>query len=242
MSPRILCVDDDLITLRLLRLTLESVGMDTVQAADGPEALEVWRRERPDLVLLDVAMPGQDGFQVCREIRQASDVPILMLTAMTEEANVIQGFEAGADDYITKPFRPNELVARVQAILQRMERLAAFRMAGRPAAGLAPGPVNGRLVHGDLELDLRGQRIIRRGRPVPATPLELQLLHYLMDHAGAAVSKEDLFREVWGYSLPAGGLNLIEVAVRRLREKIEDDASQPRHIRTVRGVGYRFEA
>ena len=225
-EPLILYADDDASSRHTVQTALKNANMKVLLAASGSEALEVWRKNHLDLIILDVMMTDMTGFEVCEYIRRVSPVPIMMLTGMSREQDILQGFEAGSDDYIVKPFRAKELVARIHAILQRTARSAA--------------PATGRLAYGSLVLDTDAQRVLQRGEPVQVTPLEFQLLQYLIQRIGLAVSKEELFQNVWGYAMPSGGMNLIEVAVRRLREKIEDDPSHPAYIQTVRGVGYRL--
>lgn len=222
--PTLVVADDDLDIRRIARVTLQQAGFDVVTCENGQEAVERWRAGPCSLLILDIGMPIMDGLTACRNIRNVSEVPIMILTARDSEEDVVAGFEAGADDYISKPFRPKELVARINAILHR---------AARPAA-------SARLGNDGLELDMAEKRVLVHGQPVPVTPLEVQLLQYLMQRAGQPIEKEDLFVNVWGYAAPSGGLNLIEAAVRRLREKIEADPSNPRYIQTVRGFGYRF--
>lgn len=222
----ILIADDDRLIRTTLRTILEKADFTPMLASSGAGAIEIWRDRKPDLIILDVGMPGMDGLTACRALRALSDVPIMMLTGKDSEQDIVSGFEAGADDYIVKPFRGRELVARIHAILQRARRPA------QPAENL--------LTYRDLSVDLDGQRVYRGDDVLALTTLEFRLLHYLMQRVGAVVEKEALFRDVWGYSLPAGGMNLIEVAVRRLREKVETGPSNPRYIQTVRGIGYRF--
>jgi len=224
--PRVLFADDDHITRQVIQTALENAEMEVFLAQDGATALELWRTRPFDIAILDVMMPEIDGFAVCRTIRENSDLPIMILTAMGREEDILRGFDCGADDYLTKPFRHKELIARVQAILQRMQRLAL--------------PPESQLTYTDLTLDLAAQRLVRAGVNLPITTLEFQLLRYLMQRSGTVISKEDLFQNVWGYMMPAGGMNLIEVAVRRLRGKIEADPARPRYIQTVRGAGYRL--
>ena len=226
--PHILYADDDPSSQQTVQTALKATNLKVLLASSGAEALEVWRKNQLDLIILDVMMPDMSGFEVCQYIRRVSPVPIMMLTGMSREQDLLQGFEAGSDDYIFKPFRPKELIARIHAILQRTARSVT--------------PATGRLMYGGLELDIDAQRALRRGEPVQVTPLEFQLLQYMIQRVGVAISKEELFQNVWGYTMPSGGMNLIEVAVRRLREKIEDDPSRPAYIQTVRGVGYRFGA
>lgn len=224
----ILYADDDADMRDLVRLTLEKASMNVILARNGHEAMDLWRKHPVDLLILDIRMPGMDGLELCRYIRRLSDVPMLMLTALDDEATVVEGFEAGADDYIVKPYRPRELLARIQAIFQRTERAA--------------GSGGNRLYFEDFVLDRLAQRVARGELPIETSPLEFRLLEYLMQRPEMVVSKEELFQQVWGYAASAGGTNLIEVAVRRLREKIEDDPSQPRFLVTTWGKGYRFGA
>jgi len=225
-SPNILVADDDPETRELIRLILKDAGMKVVLGENGSQLLELWRANPIDLIILDVMMPVMDGFEACERIRRVSDVPIVFLTAKGQEGDVVNGFEIGADDYIVKPFRPGELIARVRAILNRLERL-------REDAGR-------RLQFEKLILDLDARRVVARGKTIEVTPLEFQLLQYLMQNVGIVMSKKNLLQNVWGYAEAAGDLNLIEAAVRRLRRKLELDPSQPEYIHTVWGAGYRF--
>jgi len=223
---RILFADDDPEIRQMIKLVLEKAGMQVYLAENGQQALDMWRRRPVDVVVLDIMMPLLDGLSVCRRIRQTSTVPVILLSAMAQEEEVVCGLEAGADDYIVKPFRPKELVARLRAVAQR-----AARHYPESEAVLS---------FGDLRLDCGGQWVIKKGRPVQLTPLEFRLLQYLMQNIGVVFSKEDLFQNVWGYVQPSGEMNLIEAAIRRLRKKIEADPNQPRYIQTVWGAGYRF--
>jgi len=225
-SPNILVADDDPETRELIRLILKDAGMKVVLGENGSQLLELWRANPIDLIILDVMMPVMDGFEACERIRRVSDVPIVFLTAKGQEGDVVSGFEIGADDYIVKPFRPGELIARVRAILNRLERLRE--------------DVGRRLQFEKLILDLDARRVVARGKTIEVTPLEFQLLQYLMQNVGIVMSKENLLQNVWGYAEAAGDLNLIEAAVRRLRRKLELDPSQPEYIHTVWGAGYRF--
>ena len=225
-SPNILVADDDPETRELIRLILKDAGMKVVLGENGSQLLELWRANPIDLIILDVMMPVMDGFEACERIRRVSDVPIVFLTAKGQEGDVVNGFEIGADDYIVKPFRPGELIARVRAILNRLERLRE--------------DVGRRLQFEKLILDLDARRVVARGKTIEVTPLEFQLLQYLMQNVGIVMSKKNLLQNVWGYAEAAGDLNLIEAAVRRLRRKLELDPSQPEYIHTVWGAGYRF--
>lgn len=223
---RLLVVEDERPLRNLVTNALISAGYEVFGVPDGLQAMEFFAQNSVDMVILDIIMPHVDGIQVCRWIRQRSDVPIVMLTALDRTEDVVAGFEAGADDYITKPFTFEELRARIEAIFRRLEWMTRRR----------PGGV---LSFGELTMDPDAHRVTRAGQEIHVTPVEFELLYYLMSHAGEAVPKETLFREVWGYEY-VEGLNLVEVAVRRLREKIEPDPSRPAYIQTVRGVGYRF--
>jgi DNA-binding response OmpR family regulator len=227
-SPAILVADDNPETRELIGLVLKDASMEVIFAENGSELLDRWRSNQVDLIILDVMMPVMDGFEACRRIRRVSDIPIIFLTAKDQESEVVNGFEIGADDYIVKPFRPAEFVARIQAILSRVERQ-------RAASGR-------RLFFDNLVLDLDARKVVARGKTIEVTPLEFQLLQYLMQNIGVVISKESLLQNVWGYAEAAGDMNLIEAAVRRLRRKLELDPSEPEYIHTVWGAGYRFGA
>jgi len=222
----VLYADDDIDMQQLVCLVFQQADLNVSFADDGRQALEVWRRGNYDLVILDVMMPVLSGLDVCRRIRKLSDIPVILLTAKGREQDVVDGFEAGADDYVIKPFRPRELVARVKAIINRIESQKA--------------ETRRRLAFESLILDLDSRRVIHRERNIQVTPLEFRLLQYLMQHAGTVLSKKDLLQNVWGYNDSAGDMNLIEATIRRLRKKLELDPSQPRFIQTVWGAGYRF--
>ena len=222
---RILVAEDEQNLRSLLKLSLRQC-YEVETAEDGQEALELFQRALYDMVILDVMMPRLDGFSACEHIRHLSEVPIIMLTALGSVDDIVKGFSLGADDYITKPFTFKELLARVEAVFRRLDW-----MQKPPPARL--------IVNGNIRLNSDTQRVWVGDEEVHLTPIEFQLLHYLMSRPGQSISKEDLFREVWGYTL-AGGTNLVEVGVRRLREKIERDPSEPELIITVRGIGYRF--
>lgn len=223
---RILVAEDERTLRSLLATSLETFGFDVDSVSDGKLALEHFTARRYDLVILDIIMPEMDGFDVCRRIRETSDIPIVLLTALDSTADIVAGFEAGADDYITKPFTFEEVRARIAAIFRRVEWLTR-----RERQKI--------MTSGQLEVDAEAHTVRLGAEELHVTPIEFELLSYLMAHAGEAVSKQALFTKVWGYDL-VGGTNLVEVGVRRLREKIEVDASRPKYIETVRGVGYRF--
>lgn len=225
-SVQILFVDDDLDIQKLVGSILKSEGMQVIFADDGLQAIEKWRQYEVDLVVLDVMMPVLDGFETCRRLRRVSDVPIIMLTAKGQESNIVQGFEVGADDYVTKPFRARELVARIKALVNRYTRQEEQERE--------------KLAYQHLVLDLKERRVTYWGKTIQVTPLEFQLLQYLMKNMGTVLSKEELLRNVWGHVEAVGDMNLIEAAIRRLRKKLELDPSSPEYIQTVWGTGYRF--
>jgi two-component system response regulator ResD len=221
----VLVVDDEPIVREVVVRYLENAGFETLQAVDGLEARELLERETPSAVVLDVMMPRLDGLELCRWIRARSDVPVIMLTALGEEADKIVGLELGADDYVTKPFSPRELAVRVKAVLRRAT-------VGAPKAE--------RLEVGDLAIDGGTRDVRKAGSPLRLTAMEFDLLWFLASHPRRVFSRAQLMDAVWGYqaSFDTGTLT---VHIRRLREKIEDDPSSPRHLQTVWGVGYRFQ-
>lgn len=221
MSVRILVVDDDAALSEMIGIVLESESFEAVFAADGTSALETFRATEPDLVLLDLMLPGIDGIEVCKQIRSESGVPVIMLTAKSDTADVVLGLEAGADDYIPKPFKPKELVARVRARLRRHEDEEPER-----------------LQVGNLLIDVAGHQVTRDGEPISLTPLEFDLLVALARKPSQVFSREVLLEEVWGYRHQAD-TRLVNVHVQRLRAKVERDPERPEVVLTVRGVGYR---
>jgi DNA-binding response OmpR family regulator len=223
---RILIADDDPSIANLIQVTLNDPRYAVTAVTNGLEALKAFENQSFDLVMLDVMMPYADGFEVCQRIRERSDMPIVMLTARTGTEDVVHGFELGADEYITKPFKAAELIARVEAILRRVEGYKSRR---------APPIVR----VGELEIDEPRHRVVVRGTDVNLTPMEFELLYFLAANAGQVFDRETLFREVWGYEY-VGETNLVDVCVRRLREKVELKPSQPKIILTVRGVGYKL--
>ncbi len=225
-------VEDEPTLLTTIAYNLRREGYSLLTAVDGEAALTA-AAEGPDLVLLDVMLPKLDGFEVCRRIRQQSAVPILMLTAKTDEVDRIVGLELGADDYLTKPFSMRELMARVKALLRRRDLLAA-------ELGRQSGPAAGdRLVAGDLEIDLARHHVTRNGITISLTPKEFDLLAFLVRHRSHVFSAERLLEQVWGYTHTLDA-RTVPVHIRSLREKLEDVPSEPQRIETVRGVGYRF--
>jgi two-component system, OmpR family, alkaline phosphatase synthesis response regulator PhoP len=224
MQELILVVDDEPKIVKLTRDYLEKDGFRVISAADGIEALALARRERPDLVVLDLMLPGMDGWEVCRALRRESDLPIIMLTARAEESDQVVGLELGADDYITKPFSPRTLVARVRAVLRRAQ------------GKLKPPSL---IRAGELELDLDGHRVRVSGAIVHLTPNEFHLLALLAQHPGQLFSREQLVDQLHGISLDSFDRS-IDSHIKNLRRKLEIDPARPRFIETVYGEGYRF--
>src|SRR5215211_1852348 len=229
VSQTILVVEDDATLAMTLRYNLERAGYRCVVASDGARALELARRERPALVLLDVMLPGMDGIEVCRRLRAESTVPIIMLTARVEEIDRVVGLEVGADDYVTKPFGMRELVARVRAALRR-----AAMQPDEEAAALRPARF------GAITVDPARRELRRDGARVALKPKEFDLLWHFVRHPGRVFTRDQLLERVWGYDF-AGSGRTVDVHVRWLREKIEDDPGHPRYLRTSRGTGYLFD-
>ncbi|CAB4686054.1 unannotated protein [freshwater metagenome] len=218
---RVLIVDDDQALSEMLGIVLRGEGFEPVFCGDGAQALQVFRSCKPDVVLLDLMLPGRDGIDVCRSIRAESGVPIVMLTAKTDTVDVVVGLESGADDYIVKPFKPKELVARIRARMRRNDD--------------AP-PLT--LTIGDLAIDVSGHQVTRDGQALSLTPLEFDLLVCLARRPGKVFTREVLLQDVWGYR-HAADTRLVNVHVQRLRAKIEHDPEDPAIVVTVRGVGYK---
>ena len=227
MTPQtVLVVDDEEAIAEAVRARLESEGYRVLVAGDGPQALETAGREPPDLVVLDLMLPGMDGLEVCKQLQRDRWVPVLMLTARTEEADKVAGFAVGADDYLTKPFSLRELAVRVRAILRRVERI-----------GQQPSiePIQ----HGGLEVDPSRRRVTVDEVEVQLTPLEFEILLSLAREPGVVFTREQLMDRVWGYRDYAGG-RVVDSHVARIRRKLGEDGNEPRFIRTVHGVGYAF--
>ncbi len=225
VGTRILTVEDDERIRTSVKLALEDEGWEVVEADTGEDAITSFTRSPTDVVLIDIMLPGIDGFEVCRSVRRLSDVPIIMVTARADTHDVVAGLEAGADDYLTKPFVPKELSARIRALLRR----------ARP---IAPG--NPRLRFDDLEIVPQEGLVTRGGQPVHLTKTEFRLLVELANHPGTVFSREDLLEKVWGHGVFGDG-RLVDVHVRRLRTKVEADPANPRHVTTVRGLGYKLQ-
>jgi DNA-binding response OmpR family regulator len=220
----VLVVDDEPIVREVVVRYLEREGHRTLEAGDGNRARELLERDKPDLAILDVMLPGTDGLDLCRWIRARSDLPVIMLTARGEETDRIVGLELGADDYVTKPFSPRELAARVRTVLRRARTVEERK---------------DRVSFDDLVIDAATREVTKGGAPVRLTMREFDLLWFLASHPRRVFSRDHLMERVWGYSA-ALDTGTVTVHVRRLREKIEDDASRPRFLETVWGVGYRF--
>jgi DNA-binding response OmpR family regulator len=225
----ILVVDDEEPIAEAVRARLESEGYRVIVADDGPEAIRAHGEHHPDLVVLDLMLPGMDGLEVCKQIQRDGWTPVLMLTARTEEADKVAGFAVGADDYLTKPFSLRELAVRVKAILRRVERI-------RGVSELPTGPIE----HHGMTIDAARRRVEVDGAEVPLTPLEFEILLMLARDPGVVMSRDALMDGVWGYRDYAGG-RVVDSHVARIRRKLGEDGNDPRFIRTVHGVGYAFK-
>ena len=235
MGEKVLVVEDEPTLLETLEYNLARQGYQVHTATDGLKALEVARQEQPDAIVLDIMLPGLDGLEVCRILRQEMNVPILMLTARAEEVDRVVGLEVGADDYLTKPFSMRELLARVKALLRRV-RLIREEVAAEDGAVSAE-----KLTFGDLTIDLARREVLLQGEALKLKPKEYELLVFLARNRGMVLSRDLILERVWGWDYD-GGSRTVDVHVRWLRAKIEPDPANPTRITTVRGVGYRFEA
>ena len=234
MGKKVLIVEDEQSIVDILSFNLTKEGYDTLEALDGPTGLQLALEQNPDLVLLDLMLPGMSGFNVCQKIRQAgSAVPIVMLTAREEEDDKVRGLELGADDYITKPFKNRELMARVKANIRRVSMAApAPAPVSEPAAGTALGQ--------RVQADEERATIYKDGVPLDLTQREYDLIRFLAARPGKIFSREALMEHVWNYEGYVGDVRAVDVAIRRLREKLEDDPAAPVFIKTKRGMGYYF--
>ncbi len=224
-TTTVLVVDDDHKLIQLVRMYLEREGFAVLAAYDGPHALEVFDRHKPGFVVLDLMLPKLDGVSVCRQIRKSSNVPILMLTAKVEEVDKLVGLSVGADDYVTKPFSPRELVARVRAILRR---------------AVPPRPTAARLVQGELTMDIERHEVFLDGREVRLTPIEYKLLQALMEFPGRVFTRDQLLAHVYAFDEAVVVDRTVDVHIGKLREKLGDHPARPKYIQTVRGVGYKL--
>lgn len=238
---RVLVADDEPVIRETVGFNLRREGLDVVFAEDGPSALQAVREHRPDVVVLDIMMPGMDGFEVSRRVREESTVPILLLSARGEEIDRIVGLEMGADDFLVKPFAMRELVARVRAMLRRVRMTATPPVINAPEVEVTPSPApSGEVLRaGDVEIDVPRRRATVKGTEIALKPKEFDLLLYFVRHPGIVLSRDALLREVWGYDFPVD-TRTVDVHVRWLRKKIEQDPSEPSRIETMRGLGYRF--
>lgn len=227
MKRKILIVDDEKNIVDILKYNLQKESFETLEAYDGRQAIEIAEREKPDLIILDIMLPEMDGFTVCRKLRQTMQTPILMLTAREEEVDKVLGLELGADDYITKPFSPRELMARVKANLRRVIDEAALTR------------TDDVIKIADLEININRYEVKRGGQVIELTLREFELVKFLAMQKGQVFSRENLLEKVWGYEY-FGDVRTVDVTVRRLREKLEKDPSKPEYILTKRGVGYYF--
>jgi len=235
MAEKILIVEDETTLQETLAYNLTRQGYEVEVAGDGAAALETARRMKPDLILLDIMLPGIDGFEICRILRQEMTTPVLMLTARDDEIDRVVGLEVGADDYLTKPFSMRELLARVKALLRRVRIL-------REEFGTTPtAPVTSNLLEfGNLTIDLNRREVRLDEAAIPLKPKEYELLLFLAQHRGQVLSREFVLERVWGWDY-IGDSRTVDVHIRWLREKIEADPAAPQRIITVRGAGYRFE-
>lgn len=226
MDEKILVVDDEKPIVDILKYNLDKEGYDVLTAYDGEEAVNIALSEDPDLILLDIMLPKQDGFSVCKKVRERLTCPIIMLTAKGEEVDKVLGLELGADDYITKPFSMRELIARVKANLRR-QAISGF-LDEQELIKIK-----------DLEIDLKSYLLKKKDVPLELTFREFELIKFLASQPGQVFSREKLLEEVWGYEY-YGDIRTVDVTVRRLREKVEDDPANPEYILTKRGIGYYF--
>ena len=237
VPSKVLIVEDEPALVDTLEYSLRRQGYEVLTAMDGRSALEVAQREQPDLVILDIMLPLLDGFDVCRILRQEMNVPILMLTARTEEVDKVVGLEMGADDYMTKPFSMRELTARVKALLRRVRM---DREDATAVQSLAPDVPVSRMIFSDLVIDLSRHEVLLAGQVHHLKPKEFELLVFLARNRGMVLTRDLILERVWGWEFD-GGSRTVDVHVRWLREKIERDPSDPQRIITMRGIGYRFE-
>jgi two-component system, OmpR family, response regulator len=228
-EKRILVVEDDPTLLSVLEYNLVKEGYGVITAADGVQGLETARAQKPDFVILDVMLPRMNGFEVCRILRQEMTVPIFILTAKEEEIDKVVGLDLGADDYMTKPFKMRELLARIRAIFRRSE-ITSTRTSGADSL----------IKMGDIEIDIARHKATVKGSPLGLTPKEFELLSFLAKNPGIVFNREQLLEKVWGYDYP-GDTRTVDVHIRWLREKIEKNPEEPRYLITLRGVGYKIE-
>lgn len=243
MARKILVVDDETILAETIAYNLEQEGYQVITVADGTSALNAAHKEHPDLIVLDIMLPGVDGLEVCRQLRREGDtatVPIIMLTAKSDEIDKVVGLEVGADDYVTKPFGRRELLARVRALLRRADYPSNIEgHPSSPESSVEAQPVsrNKELVAGPLRIDLASRQVNCRGQDLELQPKQFDLLTFLVRNRGTVLTRDQLLHNVWGYDY-AGDTRTVDVHIRWLREKLEADPANPKLIQTVRGVGY----
>jgi len=231
-KEKILVVDDEVSIRRILETRLSMIGYSVITAGDGEEALEIYKKEMPNLIILDIMMPKLDGYGVCQEIRKESDIPIIMLTALGDVADRITGLELGADDYVVKPFSPKELEARIKAILRRVDKISWNTMS----------TTSGIVSMGGIKIDTNRRQVYKQNEKIRLTGMEFSLLELLMSKSGEAFSRASILQEVWGYT-PERHVDtrVVDVHISRLRSKLEEDPSNPDLILTARGTGYLFQ-
>jgi len=231
-KEKILVVDDESSIRRILETRLSMIGYTVITAADGEEALAVYKKELPSLIILDIMMPKLDGYGVCQEIRKDSDIPIIMLTALSDVADRITGLELGADDYVIKPFSPKELEARIKAILRRVDKISLHNTI----------ITSGIIAMGGIKIDTNRRQVYKQNEKIRLTGMEFSLLELLMSKSGEAFSRAAILQEVWGYT-PERHVDtrVVDVHISRLRSKLEEDPSNPDLILTARGTGYLFQ-
>ncbi len=231
-KEKILVVDDEVSIRRILETRLSMIGYAVVTAGDGEEALDIYKKEQPNLIILDIMMPKLDGYGVCQEIRKESDIPIIMLTALGDVADRITGLELGADDYVIKPFSPKELEARIKAILRRVDKISWNTL--HTASGI--------ISMGGIRIDTNRRQVYKQNEKIRLTGMEFSLLELLMSKSGEAFSRAAILQEVWGYT-PERHVDtrVVDVHISRLRSKLEEDPSNPDLILTARGTGYLFQ-
>ncbi len=242
VTRKILVIDDESVLVETIAYNLEQAGYQVITAGDGTSALQAAYRELPDLIILDIMLPEMDGLEVCRQLRRESSTattPIMMLTAKGDEIDKVVGLEVGADDYVTKPFGRRELLARVRALLRRIDYAPLDAEKPAQEATNETSRANRELVAGPLRIDLAGRRVNCRGQEMELQPKQFELLTYLVRNRGTVLTRDQLLHNVWGYDY-AGDTRTVDVHVRWLREKLEEDPANPRLIQTVRGVGYCF--
>lgn len=245
MARKILIVDDQAVLLDTIAYNLEQSGYQVVIASNGIDALEAARQDTPDLILLDIMLPGMDGLEVCRRLRRndaTSTTPIIMLTARSDEIDKVVGLEVGADDYITKPFGRSELLARIRALLRRADYPTANNEPHQDSHNTQryanqPTPRHQELIVGDLRIDEAGRQVSMQGKNIELQPKQFDLLTYFVHNRGTVLTRDQLLQHVWGYDY-VGDTRTIDVHVRWLREKLEEDPASPKLLQTVRGVGY----